>query len=90
MLLETGLDYYQLSVHALLFENNHLINHGLCFGIMAYKIYFFICSGVLPESPYMYQLLGLNLMSLLAQNRLGEFHTVSITIIFIKLYPLGS
>ena len=25
----------------------------------------------------MYQLLGLNLMSLLAQNRLGEFHTVS-------------
>lgn len=35
-------------------------------------------SGILPESPYMYQLLGLNLMSLLAQNRLGEFHTVSV------------
>ena len=35
----------------------------------------------------MYQLLGLNLMSLLAQNRLGEFHTVSIAILLIMLYP---
>jgi len=39
------------------------------------KCYYYDYSGVLPESPYMYQLLGLNLMSLLAQNRLGEFHT---------------
>jgi len=29
----------------------------------------------LPESPYKYQLLGLNLLSLLSQNRLAEFHT---------------
>eukprot|EP00795_Rhopilema_esculentum_P003477 gene3477-1859_t len=39
------------------------------------KCYYYDYSGILPESPYMYQLLGLNLMSLLAQNRLGEFHT---------------
>lgn len=39
------------------------------------KCYYFDYSGILPESPYLYQLLGLNLMSLLAQNRLAEFHT---------------
>lgn len=39
------------------------------------KCYYFDYSGILPESPYVYQLLGLNLMSLLAQNRLAEFHT---------------
>ena len=32
----------------------------------------------LPESTYKYQLLGLNLLCLLSQNRLAEFHTVSI------------
>jgi len=39
------------------------------------KCYYFDYSSLLPESPYFYQLLGLNLMSLLAQNRLAEFHT---------------
>jgi len=39
------------------------------------KCYYFDYSGILPESPYVYQLLGLNLMCLLAQNRLAEFHT---------------
>ncbi|KAK0046898.1 26S proteasome non-ATPase regulatory subunit 8 [Biomphalaria pfeifferi] len=29
----------------------------------------------LPESPYKFQLLGLNLLCLLSQNRLAEFHT---------------
>jgi 26S proteasome regulatory subunit N12 len=29
----------------------------------------------LPESPYKYQLIGLNLLCLLARNRLAEFHT---------------
>lgn len=29
----------------------------------------------LPESPYMYELLGLDLLCLLAQNKVGEFHT---------------
>ena len=29
----------------------------------------------LPESAYQLQLLGLNLLALLAQNRVGEFHT---------------
>lgn len=39
------------------------------------KCYYFDYSGILPESPYAFQLLGLNLMCLLAQNRLAEFHT---------------
>jgi len=39
------------------------------------KCYYFDYRGILPESPYVYQLLGLNLMCLLAQNRLAEFHT---------------
>ncbi|XP_066920941.1 26S proteasome non-ATPase regulatory subunit 8-like [Clytia hemisphaerica] len=39
------------------------------------KCYYFDYSSLLPESPYFYQLLGLNLMCLLAQNRLAEFHT---------------
>ncbi|KAG7177670.1 26S proteasome non-ATPase regulatory subunit 8-like [Homarus americanus] len=30
---------------------------------------------LLPESPYMYELLGLDLLCLLAQNKVGEFHT---------------
>ena len=29
----------------------------------------------LPESAYMYELLGLDLLCLLAQNKVGEFHT---------------
>ena len=39
------------------------------------KSYYFDYSGILKESGYMYSILGLNLMRLLAQNRLGEFHT---------------
>ncbi|XP_047133009.1 26S proteasome non-ATPase regulatory subunit 8 isoform X1 [Hydra vulgaris] len=39
------------------------------------KCYYFDFSGIVPQSPYMYQLLGLNLMRFLAQNRLAEFHT---------------
>lgn len=39
------------------------------------KCYYFDYAGILPDSPYVYQLLGLNLMRLLAQNRLAEFHT---------------
>ncbi|KAJ8046009.1 26S proteasome non-ATPase regulatory subunit 8 [Holothuria leucospilota] len=35
----------------------------------------FRCMEELPESSYKYQLLGLNLLRLLAQNRLAEFHT---------------
>ena len=31
----------------------------------------------LPESSFKYQLLGLNLLRLLAQNKLADFHTVS-------------
>lgn len=36
-----------------------------------------LCRNYLPESSYMYQLLGLNLLALLSQNRVAEFHTVS-------------
>jgi 26S proteasome regulatory subunit N12 len=36
---------------------------------------FFHSAEKLPESPFMYQLLGLNLLCLLSQNRVAEFHT---------------
>ena len=49
-----------------------LIHHTLSVECLLYDP-----RGVLEESTYMYQLLGLNLLSLLAQNRLAEFHTVS-------------
>jgi len=39
------------------------------------KCYYFDYGAQLPDSPYKYQVLGLNLLSLLAQNRLAEFHT---------------
>lgn len=39
------------------------------------KCYYFDYGARLPDSPYKYQILGLNLLSLLAQNRLAEFHT---------------
>lgn len=39
------------------------------------KSYYFDYANKLKESDYMYPILGLNLMRLLAQNRLGEFHT---------------
>jgi len=39
------------------------------------KSYYFDYKDFLPESSYMYQLLGLNLLSLLSQNRVAEFHT---------------
>ncbi|XP_042216026.1 26S proteasome non-ATPase regulatory subunit 8-like [Homarus americanus] len=39
------------------------------------KIYYMDYREQLPESPYMYELLGLDLLCLLAQNKVGEFHT---------------
>jgi len=39
------------------------------------KIYYTDCFAVLPESPKQYPILGLNLLRLLAQNRIAEFHT---------------
>ena len=39
------------------------------------KCYYFDYGTLLPDSPYKYQILGLHLLSLLAQNRLAEFHT---------------
>lgn len=41
------------------------------------KCYYFDYKDLLPESSNKYQLLGLNLLRLLSQNRLAEFHTVS-------------
>lgn len=52
-------------------EKNSLEN------IFYWCLLFFFLRGTLEESAYMFQLLGLNLLSLLAQNRLAEFHTVS-------------
>lgn len=44
------------------------------------KVYYFDYKDIpsLPESTNKYQLLGLNLLRLLSQNRLAEFHTVSL------------
>ncbi|XP_046982289.1 26S proteasome non-ATPase regulatory subunit 8 isoform X1 [Schistocerca americana] len=39
------------------------------------KCYYLDYRDQLPESAYKYQLLGLNLLSLLSQNRVAEFHT---------------
>ncbi|CAH0755346.1 unnamed protein product [Diatraea saccharalis] len=39
------------------------------------KCYYFDYKDHLPESSFMYQLLGLNLLFLLSQNRVAEFHT---------------
>jgi len=39
------------------------------------KIFYTDCAAVLPESPKQYPILGLNLLRLLAQNRIAEFHT---------------
>lgn len=39
------------------------------------KCYYFDYKSYLPESAFMYQLLGLNLLFLLSQNRVAEFHT---------------
>ena len=39
------------------------------------KIYYTDCAASLPESPKQYPILGLNLLRLLAQNRIAEFHT---------------
>lgn len=39
------------------------------------KCYYFDYATLLPDSAYKYQILGLNLLCLLAENRLAEFHT---------------
>lgn len=39
------------------------------------KCYYFDYKSQLTESPFKYQLLGLNLLFLLSQNRVAEFHT---------------
>lgn len=39
------------------------------------KCYYFDYKSCLPESAFVYQLLGLNLLFLLSQNRVAEFHT---------------
>lgn len=39
------------------------------------KVYYFDCKELLPESPYRRQFLGLNLLRLLSENRIAEFHT---------------
>jgi 26S proteasome regulatory subunit N12 len=35
----------------------------------------YLCSGIIPASPEEYPILGLNLLRLLVQNRIAEFHT---------------
>lgn len=40
----------------------------------------FLCRSVLPSSPQMFPLIALNLLRLLSQNRLSDFHTALETI----------
>ena len=54
-----------------------MYNHVLYMCSLFLSVLTFFLRGTLEESAYMFQLLGLNLLSLLAQNRLAEFHTVS-------------
>jgi 26S proteasome regulatory subunit N12 len=37
--------------------------------------FYYLCSGIIPPSPEEYPILGLNLLRLLVQNRIAEFHT---------------
>ena len=39
------------------------------------QTYYHDHQGLLPDLPFQYQLLGLNLLCLLSQNRVAEFHT---------------
>lgn len=39
------------------------------------KTYYVDYAGALPESAYMYELLGLNLLCLLSKNKIADFHT---------------
>lgn len=50
------------------FRNKHNISHDNIVEFFAFRDH-------LPESAFMYQLLGLNLLFLLSQNRVAEFHT---------------
>jgi hypothetical protein len=49
-----------------------MIVHSL---VCIFILYSFCDRDELPESPFKYQLLGLNLLFLLSQNRVAEFHT---------------
>ena len=65
-----------LSKPSLFFSVSHILDFDDC---KRFSLFFSLFDrGILEESAYMYQLLGLNLLSLLAQNRLAEFHTVSL------------
>ncbi|CAF0992758.1 unnamed protein product [Adineta ricciae] len=45
------------------------------------KPFYFDLENRIPESPYRYLLLGLNLLCLLSQNRLADFHTVELELL---------
>lgn len=50
---------------------------GIFYSVWSSNITFFtlLLRDELPEAAYMHQLLGLNLLFLLSQNRVSEFHT---------------
>ena len=62
------------ALHSIESKDNHAFERYLA----QLKCYYFDYSSDLPESVYKYQLLGLNLLCLLSQNRVSEFHTVSL------------
>ncbi|KAJ1564223.1 hypothetical protein HK096_009056 [Nowakowskiella sp. JEL0078] len=64
-ILETGAQWSTKANDILAFERY----------ISQLKTYYSDYGSILPPSPFVYPLLGLNLLRLLAQNRISEFHT---------------
>ena len=53
----------------------HLYAILKCKSIINNNLFIYLISLLLPPSPQMYPLIGLNLLRLLSQNRIAEFHT---------------
>lgn len=70
------------ALHSIESKDNHAFERYLA----QLKCYYFDYSSDLPESVYKYQLLGLNLLCLLSQNRVSEFHTVSLELYLLFSY----
>ncbi|CAN1299844.1 Putative 26S proteasome non-ATPase regulatory subunit 8 homolog B [Linum perenne] len=56
-------------------ELSHRNPNFLCLDLLALKLSFCYCSSRLSPSPQEHMILGLNLLRLLVQNRIAEFHT---------------
>ena len=55
--------------------NSDTLSYIKKFSLYIKELFFFFFSERLPASPYKFELLGLDLLCLLSQNKVGEFHT---------------